>query len=277
MGLTAFFEKVLIVIVVYEQSVEQTRAFASIQPLIDVHPDSTHILIYDNSSQQAAWRAPYNSTYIRNDLNPGVSAAYNSALATAKDRGLKFLLLLDQDTFVPLNTFKAYSMAVADNPEGLTFAPIALCNGRCYSPFKFINGKGQQLSNLQAGTYSFRNYKIINSGLLVSTLAFEKCGGYDERFGLDLSDVVFCDRLAAQNFSFNLIPAHIDHHHSSLDKNCERNKVRFDRLLHAMSLYSNLHEEQKYIYWIGAFPRALKLTARYLDWWFMKRFFQHMQ
>jgi rhamnosyltransferase len=265
-------EKVLFVIVLYKQALKSSNAFQSLAPVIAEHGKKIAVFVYDNSLTPHADDTQC-LRYIHDSSNAGVSRAYNAASVFAKVNGFKFLLLMDQDTHFPEKIFNSYSQAVAANPHIHIFAPVAKDSQRVYSPFRMIRGRGIALSVLKPGVHSLKDVAVINSGLLISLEAFERTGGYDERFPLDFSDINFCERLAENCFKIYLINESIVHHHSS-SVNTEVKK-RFDTYLAALVLFKKL-SKQRISYWFAAFPRAAKLFSRSGDSWFLARFFKFL-
>ena len=266
MDVAGLFDQTLFVIVLYRQQLNTCRAFRSLKPLIEKYPARIRLFVYDNSAEPLVDRSA-TIFYQHDPTNSGVSRAYNMAFKLAKKKGLRFLLLMDQDSYFPENVFQSYSDAVACYPDQHVFAPRATDIQKRYSPFRLVRGRGtpQKISN---GVVSLRDTQVINSGLLVGLDAFEMCGGYDERFPLDFSDIVFCDRLAANDLSLCIIDGKIQHHHSSESAD----KSRFENYLQALVLYKKV-SQKNVSYWWGGFPRAAKLSVQLRDQWFLRKFF----
>jgi rhamnosyltransferase len=274
MEVSGFLSEVLFVIVLYKERLADSMAFKSLEPLMKKYPAAISVFVYDNS-EEALGDLPVNTRYVHDPGNSGVSRAYNSACLYAKEKGLRFLLLMDQDSIFPESIFKSYSDAVETHPDIEVFAPIARDHQKTYSPFRFIHGRGVPLSRVRPGVHILNDIKIINSGALISVNAFEKSGGYDERFQVDFSDIVFCDRLANKNFPVCMVEGSIIHQHSSSSLNASQaSKNRFDQYLQALALYKTI-TKTKVSYWWGGFPRAAKLSAKLRDRWFLQRFFAH--
>jgi rhamnosyltransferase len=272
MSLPGFLEQVLVVIVLYRQALKNSKAIAAIEGLRQKQQCKVSMFVYDNSPESENPQLA-DCTYVHDPSNPGVSRAYNSAFKYAKKQGFKLLLLLDQDSFIPFETFLAYKDAFTNNNGGHVFAPTAKSGTTVYSPFIFFYGRGKQVRFMRPGNYPLSKYKIINSGLLITAEAFEKAGGYDENYGLDLSDIVFCDRLAKANYSFTLINGVLMHEHSSKDKHNENTKMRFEKFLNALDLYRVQHAF-RLAYWHGGFSRAIKLTTKHRSLWYVQQFFK---
>lgn len=272
MEVTGLLDQTLFVIVLYRQSLQDSNARQSLEPLFQKYTDRVSIFVYDNS--ETALRTTQSvSCYTHDAKNSGVSHAYNRAFQFATKNGYRFLMLMDQDSTFPTGIFETYSHAVAAHPDVHVFAPRAESNGQLYSPFRLVQGRGVAEVGAKPGLYALDDIKFINSGLLVGLDAFKKCEGYDERFPLDFSDIVFCDRLSAKNFKACLIDGTISHDHSSshIGKTVDHKK-RFENYLRALALYKTVNKKASY--WWGGFPRAAKLSIQLRDRWFLKKFFR---
>jgi GT2 family glycosyltransferase len=272
MKVSGFLEQVLFVIVLYRQRPRNSKALESLEPLMKKYPDKVSVFVYDNS--EAAVSDLRGIRYYFHDAkNPGVSRAYNCAFAYAKQNKFRFLLLMDQDSFFPESIFDSYSHAVAQHPDVEVFAPRVNDQQNFYSPFRLAGGRGTPLPKLKSGVHALIETKLINSGLLIGVTTFEKCEGYDERFPLDFSDIVFCDRLCANNFSVCLLEGSIFHEHSSSNiSTSEESKTRFEHYLKALALYKTI-TKTNVSYWWSGLPRAAKLSVQLRDQWFLRRLF----
>ncbi|HEY0654963.1 MAG TPA: hypothetical protein VGD65_17615 [Chryseosolibacter sp.] len=256
-------DKVLFVIVLFEQNLKRSRAFQSLLPL-----STEHVFVYDNSAAPCP-DVPDSISYCHDCSNPGVSRAYNKAFLFAEERGFEFVLLMDQDSFFPRETLESYRHAVASYPHIHVFAPIAHDGRHVYSPFHLVNGHGKQMHKPKAGIYSLKRMSVINSGLMVSVHAYKQSGGYDESFPLDFSDIDFCERLGNNQFDICIIDGVILHNHSSAGK---ISRSRFDSYLKALVRFKKL-SRQHVAYW-SALPRAIKLSIQWRDSWFLARLFK---
>ncbi len=77
-----------------------------------------HVLIYDNSSQSRAKPTEHlpGCIYVHDAGNGGTAAAYGRACAIACEKGIDWLLVLDQDTSLPCGFLEAASAALAACP-----------------------------------------------------------------------------------------------------------------------------------------------------------------
>lgn len=128
------FTRLLAVIVVYERDLHEVQAWPFLrQRLRAVGGGSSiedrgflldHVLIYDNSSRVRAQPTEHlpGCIYVHDSSNGGTAAAYDRACAVAREAGIDWLLLLDQDTSLPGGFLDAASAALAGTP----FQPHAL-------------------------------------------------------------------------------------------------------------------------------------------------------
>ncbi len=262
-----FPEDMLFVIVIYNCVITQSVAF---QSLLKTSPSkhSKSIFLYDNSL--SAQELPSGNDmiyYHHNPLNAGVSAAYNEGFRKAKQLNKKWLLLLDQDTELPENALKNYGYNLSIHPNKGVFAPVIMDGDQLISPFKLRWGKGIKIKSRQPGVHSFRHLCVINSGLLISCNVFESAGGYDERFPLDFSDLIFIERLSAITPEFILADITLRHSLSSQqDKHINTSVVlnRFKKYGVAAKLFKKVSKRNVMLIYL-LLPRAFKLSLMKKD------------
>lgn len=221
------------------------------------------LFVYDNSPT-ADVVPDLNSMKIKyhhDPSNPGVSKAYNEGVKIAVELNKKWLLLADQDTEFPFSIFSDYSHAIQQHPQITIFAPHMIDSLGLLSPFQLIWGKGSRLKAIDIPLQSFKNCKTINSGMLISVGAFQRAGGYDERFPLDYSDISFSERLAGHDSNFVLIQSTCYHHFSATSgiSDMLSEIERFQLFCKAVTLYKKI-SNQFVILSLIILPRALKLS-----------------
>jgi GT2 family glycosyltransferase len=268
----SLLDEILIIIVLYKQSLIECESFKSIQLAVGQSFGAT-LFIYDNSP--TADVIPYLNSikikYHHDPSNPGVSKAYNEGLKVAIELNKKWLLLADQDTEFPSSIFSDYSRAIQHHPQATIFVPSMNDSIGLLSPFRLIWGKGSRLKALDTPFQSFRNYKTINSGMLISVATFERAGGYDERFPLDYSDISFSERLSLNDPDFVLIPTKCNHHFSATSDTPDISSEieRFKSFCKAVKLFKKISNQFVSLCWI-ILPRALKLSFRLKTFSFIK-------
>lgn len=266
-----FAEDTLFVIVIYNCVITQSIAFQSLLNT-DASLHAKDIFVYDNSvSAQEIPSINGIIHYYHNPFNAGVSAAYNKGFSKAKQLNKKWLLLLDQDTKLPTDALKKYIQNISIYSDKSIFVPTLMDGDQRVSPFKLRWGRGIKITSRQPGVHSFRHLCVINSGLLISSKLFESAGGYDERFPLDFSDLVFVERLSLLTSEFVLVDTLFLHSLSSQqDKHVPTSVLlsRFKKYCLAAKLAQKVSTKKVILSYI-IFPRAFKLSLMKKDFRFL--------
>lgn len=267
-----FLEELQIVVVSYRIPITESATWHSLLST----SRSFNLLIYDNSprSQVIPTGTSFGITYYHNPSNPGLGTAYNYAAALATNTGRKWLLLLDQDSTMPSDFVDHYYTAIQVNADGYFFAPIQLSRGKVISPFRFKDGWTRRKDLWNPGTYSFTDFRVINSGCLICLELFQEAGGYLETLPLDFSDVFFQERVKSKCPSFELIDLVLSHDHSAANtKDMEAVKSRFQTFCWSARKMQVL-TKTKGAYWWTSLKRALRLTAQFHSPFFLLQLFR---
>lgn len=272
--LSSFFSRILIVVVLFERKPEESEACTSIHDVAvacDVFPET---FIYDNSLQASLVLAE-NITYYHDPLNPGVSAAYNTASTYAESKRKTWMLFLDQDTAVTLNFFEELRAAIDTHNETVAFVPRLSDQKGVVSPFRFAFGRGRRI-NTGSSTLSLRSHRFANSGLLIKLSAFQTVGGYDPEIPLDFSDISFGKRLMAITDHFWVLDTILSHDFSNnLKLDSEDALVRFHHYCVGASVMGRKSGFLN-VYTIQSLLRACHLSMRYKSGRFISAFFQYL-
>jgi rhamnosyltransferase len=272
MAVTEFFEGVLVVIVVFKKKLQDTPAFKSIRAL----STSPSIYVYDNSPA-AQETGEQNVFYFHDGGNSGVSHAYNQAFTFARKLQKSWLLLLDQDSHLPLATLAAYPVAVGLYRSHQVLVPIMIDGKKMISPYKVMFGKGRSLQNVSPGILPFSQYYIINSAMLISVDAFAMAGGYDEDFPLDFSDVVFCERLKVHKASFVVINGNGIQSLSANDASQSVDQIQSRFLIFATALRKyKAKYDRRFPLALSLLTRALRLAVKHSRFVFLKLAWQNL-
>ena len=208
------------VIVLYKSTLSESSTFKSLtRSLRHFNSDvRLSLLVYDNSpGKQSVENVDgllWDITYAHDENNSGVSKAYNVGAETAVRANKQWLLLLDQDTQFPENAVEVYVKGMSDEryKEQDLFCPLLLAENSIISPCKFRYYRGTPLKQApKPGIFAFREFKPINSGLLVSLKAFQVTGGYNNRIKLDFSDFDFIGRFSEFFKEGVLLPLQCSH------------------------------------------------------------------
>jgi GT2 family glycosyltransferase len=265
MDLIAFLEDILIVIVVYKKDVRQVLT----DVILPQHSNLT-VFLYDNSPVPQKILGE-RILYQHDHTNPGVSKAYNKAMQTAMSLKKKWMLLLDHDTVLDKDTFSVFHRALIANPDKTVFTLQVMDSKGIVSPYRFFLGRGMRVGKITPGVHAFKKLLIINGGMLIATETFHRAGGYDERFPLDFSDVVFIERLRIISPEFILINVSCQHQLSINNAQVALPDAisRFSTYCKAVRLYRDI--SKKFIVPMFAIlPVSLKLLVRYKNAEFLK-------
>ena len=213
--LQKFLDDVLAVLVLYRRDLAAAETFSSLSRALDKSGSSLELLVYDNSPApmvSAGGRYPgWRIHHIHDPENPGVSRAYNEGFRLAERLGKKWLLLLDQDTVFPDDALSVYCQGIAKHRDMALFAPVLMASGRICSPCRYLFRTGFHPGSAAPGVHPFPGRAVLNSGMLVAVDAFARCGGFDERIGLDFADFAFNNRLRRFYDKFCVLPMECSH------------------------------------------------------------------
>jgi rhamnosyltransferase len=157
------------------------------------------VIVVDNGSSGAsldelrAACAAQHVLLIENGENLGVGAALNIGVEAARARGHEWAALFDQDTAVPdgyLEKMLQCALQARSNRTAIV--------GPCYRNPKTGIVSHSQLTKQDGGPL-----EVMTSGSLISTLAFEKCGGFNEEFFIDQVDHEYCFRV--REFGYRVV------------------------------------------------------------------------
>ncbi|MGB0177905.1 MAG: glycosyltransferase [Owenweeksia sp.] len=265
--MAGFTSNILAVIVIYEKTLEESRSFQSIQPLLD---KGLKVLIFDNSPSPQ--NIPEDLLYHHSPENKGVSGAYNFAAVKAKDLGCRWLWLLDDDTLVDpefLNEAEAFA-----NQDYELYVPKIYSNQRLLSPFGIKRSITFRLDHVNTGRHKLAELRPINSGMLISLAAFNKAGGYNPELPLDFSDIEFTDRLARVLPDLYVSKVHFEQAFSGDERPpFEKALTRFRTYARAASVYAESATHPKNVK-KQLLRRAVRLSARYFSLSFISVFFK---
>lgn len=266
-------ENLLIVIVIYESKIQDSK---TIQSLIQLNstcklPD---ILLYDNSKTSVYTISDGESIikyYHHDKNNSGVSGAYNYAYKLGLEKNKQWLTLFDQDTIVGENFFIQLSLAINGNEEAL-YAPTVKTNNIIVSPSYYFFHKPITYKKRKVGKLNSSGYSVINSGLTISIEYLQKSKGFDVDLPLDYSDHYFFYRYKKLQPSFYVLDCCINHGLSSFQHmTYEESLIRFRKHTSFTRVFSLKVKSILPLFWL--ILRALKLTAEYRKFEFVKYLF----
>ncbi len=209
---------ILAVIVCYEPG---PQALSLLVENLVRQPD-VRVLLVDNSELDsgrvatASAAARFGAELVANDVNVGVAAAHNIGVLRALESGAKFVLLLDQDSELDVDTVAR----LADAHRALTAAGQSVAavgpsfsdpRGNRTSPFVRLRNIRME-AVVPADGQVVECDILISSGCFISLEALRQIGGMDERLFIDFVDIEWCLRAHAAGWKvFGVADAHMHH------------------------------------------------------------------
>lgn len=206
---------VLAVLVLYRERLDECPAFRSLDAGLAALGGTLELLVYDNSPAPgpapAASSARWERHHVHDPSNPGVSRAYRTGARLARERGKRWLLLLDQDTWFPPDALPKYLESVERHPGIPLFAPVLRAAGRTISPCGYRLKRGVPLDRIGAGEQPLAGRSVLNSGLWIAVDDYLAVGGHDERLRLDFADHEFIERFKRRHDVFVVVDVVCEH------------------------------------------------------------------
>ena len=249
--------KVLIVIVLYKQSLKESTAYNSLHQANKEGLFEYGFYVRDNSpiSADIGHEIIY---YTHNPENSGLSVAFNQAAKYALENGFEWLLLSDQDTYFSIDFLQKMQQAVVEFPSISLFAPIVkLSNNTFFSPCKFRSMVSKPLRSISHGEKSLHSTMPVNSGLLIKTSRFLEAGGYDENLRVDFCDFAFLSKVKKIDDKYVVVDSTAVQSFSNEEKDEEKLLSRFHIYITDAKNYSCDTFKEK----TGLFYSVLKHTV----------------
>lgn len=278
--MTSFAKNIVFFIVTYKEHFDKSVTYNKLIESFFVSNLSNQIsiFIFDNTPQDDVHHyntintsvddKRINLKYFTKRNNIGLAKAYNFLADKATQESYQWIVLLDQDTSLPLNFFEMYYSASADFAVQ---APIIFSNDTMISPAKYINYRTSELNNNNlTSALLINNITCINSGLLLNLNYFRSIGGYNENLFLDFCDHDFFDKIRlSDEKELGIIECKLQQDFSSNNHTKEQAKLRYKLFLKDLNTYSKDKNAINLFMRIDL-PRLLKLTYQYKSLSFIK-------
>jgi GT2 family glycosyltransferase len=192
---------ILFAIVTYKEKYFECLSFTSLVRSFRVfNEDKLNVFIFDNTDLED-WKVEVNEiedlniNYFHQKDNRGISFAYNWINDFAIKNKFEWIVFLDQDTSLPIETYKVYLEKASNISNNPIAVPKVYSNKKIISPSKFIFYRSILFNKIDQNFYKFKNISCINSGLIIKTKLFESLGGYNEKLKLDFCDHDFIEKV----------------------------------------------------------------------------------
>jgi rhamnosyltransferase len=262
-------EKIIAVLVLYNSNLEESESFKTLLKAISLNKEKLTLLVYNNSPSYWSYIGDVflglEIIYVNDNLNSGVSKAYNTAFEYAVKIKKEYILLLDQDTSLPISFFTSFfeSEKKYHKKNIGIYSPFIMNKNKILSPSHFFLFSSKKIKKIEPGVHGLRGKAIINSGLIIATTLFQKVGGYNEKIKLDFSDFYFVRKVLKHQRSIVLFNSRCFHSLSSEDEmSCQSALNRFDYYLEGAKNYDNSFKEVHGLK-IWVFLRSVKMSLKY--------------
>jgi GT2 family glycosyltransferase len=228
------------VVVLYKCTLSESRTVQSLLQCCLKDKDIAEqlsILFYDNSPDAqeldaTAWPS-MRIAYQHPAENGGLAAAYNEALAVAREQHIDWLLLLDQDTLLCPAFFHALSTATRNPPtEICAIVPKLVQDGKLITPQVVRFFQNRYLPAGFSGVYPTK-ITAMNSAACLRVQAMADIGGFPAKYWLDYLDHVVFHWLQAAGGRVLILDIAIEHRLSLKNMEAEMSLSRYANVLAA--------------------------------------------
>lgn len=229
-----------IVIVLYRCSVSASSTCRSLAAQGRKMPARISCLIYDNSPAPSSESIPEGWSYVSDVMNGGLARAYNYASSLARQQDCSWLLLLDQDSVLPLDFLDGLLASIALVQHSLEIAaivPRVFCGKRLISPVRPHLGRETPFN--ESGVISSGWISAINSATAIRLSFLENIGGFSNEFWLDYLDYWFFRILYESGKRVLVSDACVQHALSVVGLGRELDNDRFRNILAAEMSFTN--------------------------------------
>ncbi|MBU4451034.1 MAG: glycosyl transferase family 2 [Actinobacteria bacterium] len=260
--------KIVIVLVIYKLKLIESSTFNTLIKAYCKHNKFEYfeLIIYDNSptKQNINMRIPLQTQYIHDSSNGGLYAAYTYALNRAIKTRCDWILLLDQDTKLPLNYFFSVNKITADkslDDDVVAIVPkVFTINGKMISPCKlYIGIIGKAVALEYIGICNFK-ISAINSGAFIKVEFLKAIGGFNPLFKLDFVDHWIFYKIFTCRKKVFILDSIMEHELSVTNYNMYMSKERYKNILNSEILFINLYSPklEKMVYILKLIIRSFK-------------------
>jgi hypothetical protein len=205
--------RVLAVLVLYREQLEKTITWTTLSTLL--HKSGyfilEHCLIYDNSPDccTSVKNLPEGVSITWAPENRGTSSAYTRAVVLAKEKDCDWILILDQDTQLPIDYLHHAARAIKIAPTAVALVPRVYHNFSLISPSVItLMGRFQSVSSLTNKCYPIT---AISSGALIKRNPLDSILPFPNKIWLDYVDHWMFSSFSKKNQSIGLIDNEIQH------------------------------------------------------------------
>ncbi|MDR2236523.1 MAG: hypothetical protein LBE92_10385 [Chryseobacterium sp.] len=259
-------------IVLYKEELSHSVTFRSLLNSITAAGNTINskviILVFDNTPREQ--NKKNNETIAVNEWvevhyytineNKGLPFAYNLFGEKARELKKEWLVLLDQDTELPLDFFSLYRTV---NPEIKIHCPLVFSNGSLMSPAYYKNFRSSPMQVPQTESIDLKNVSCINSGLMINVEFFQKIRGYNPDLFLDFCDHDFMYKAKKNDITrLGIIPCRLTQDFSSVSHTKEQALARYELFVKDLKTFYKDKDKIK-IFFLVDLSRIISLTLKF--------------
>jgi GT2 family glycosyltransferase len=265
-------DNLLIVVVIYEIPLIESSTLLS----LNNQRLNLNVLVYDNSKTNDnidyVSRFPFlDIVFFHNGTNAGVSSAYNYGLNKCIENKIDYLLLLDQDSDLPIGIIEKYFIALKKFPQVHLFVPTLKYQNKIISPGRSLLYRSfARNRKLKEGSHSLSFKSILNSGMFIKSNYLKELNGFNEKLPLDFSDTYLVDKFKARKSKVVIIDAIVEHSLSSFDTNFQKVLTRYQSYCKSAKEYGRGFKFIFVFFWL--LMRTIKLCVKFKTFKFISIF-----
>lgn len=252
-----------IIIVLYRCTLEESRAFNTLQEQLKGVDMDYELIIFNNDNRQQIDDSRY--VVVNSEENKKLAYAYNFALKRAVENGYKWLLLLDQDTSVPKGYFnRLQDFLKSGYPEKLAAVVPVLKSGDVVLSPKVVSSRMRIESKAKPNEYG-RWITAINSMSLMNVGFFNSIGGFSSKYELDMLDRWSYNQIMKLNRLVYVLDVNSNHELSFLDFEKNVTPERYSDFMKMENRFSTDEMDLFYLvfYKVKLFFKSLKQLVKY--------------
>lgn len=257
------------ILIVYNRRVEETKTVSSLLRNFAKSPAAFgdfKLVIYDNSpeTRKAALDLPFQSEYVHSAENKGLAAAYNYALRKAAETGRGWLLLLDQDSDLPVDFIAGLARdlpLIEKDPAVSAVVPKMRYKDEYFSPSRdLFGGTVRPIDMNHKGICDFKAF-AIGSGCAVRVSFLQGVGGFDEFYWLDFLDRWLFAVINERGGKVYVTDSVVDHELSVLDYDKFMTEKRYANILRYETVFMREHKPpiERFVYYLRLVKRIVYL------------------
>ncbi|WP_413307064.1 glycosyltransferase [Bacillus sp. 1P10SD] len=238
---------ITIVVVFYKQKPEESKTFLSLKSTLFSKQEcknNIELIFYDNSPvKQDINPIHYEGihiSYIHDQRNLGIAAAYNHAWTVAKENGSEWLLLLDHDTDLTDKYVNEILNLPQLSKDIVAIVPKIISEDKMISPVYSHSLRPLQ-EELPVSGLQEKPVMAINSGALIKVDFLNALNGFNQDFPLDYLDHWLFFEIYARGKKVWLLDVILEHELSVMDYS----RVSLNRYQSILNSEMNFYQKYK--------------------------------